>query len=175
MGLTRLSWVGKINSNGLRLLELCSELKLVICNTFFHHKDKHKYTWFHPKSKQGHLIDYIITRKRDLADVCNVQVLCRAECDTNHRLVRGKFKLHICKKIPLSGVKVPKQLDVSKLHDLNSIILTLMVLGIGSKNKYTQWVWNLLDYNGKNNKIGLMKMTLTSTSCQKSDAFIVTY
>ena len=119
MGLTRLSWVGKINSNGLRLLELCSELKLVICNTFFHQKDKHKYTWFHPKSKQGHLIDYIITRKRDLADVCNVQVLRSAECDTNHRLVRGKFKLHICKKIPLSGVKVPKQLDVSKLHDLN--------------------------------------------------------
>ena len=26
--------IGKINSNGLRLLELCSELKLVICNTF---------------------------------------------------------------------------------------------------------------------------------------------
>ena len=111
--------IGKISSNGLRLLELCSELKLVICNTCSHHKDKHKYTWFHPRSKQGHLIDYIITRKRDLADVCNVCVLCSAEYDTNHRLVRGKFQLYICKKTHLSGVKVPKQLDVSKLHDPN--------------------------------------------------------
>ena len=111
--------IGKINSNGLRLLELSSELKLVICNTFFHHKVMHEYTWFHPRSKQGHLLDYIITRKRDLADVCNVRVLHSAECDTDHRLVQGKFKLCICKKICLSGVKVPKRLDVSKLHDPN--------------------------------------------------------
>ena len=73
--------IGKINSNGLRLLELSSELKLVICNTFFHHKVMHECTWFHPRSKQGHLLDYIITRKRDLADVCNVRVLHSAECE----------------------------------------------------------------------------------------------
>ena len=38
--------IGKINSNGLRLPKLCSELQLVICNTFSHHKDKHKYPGF---------------------------------------------------------------------------------------------------------------------------------
>ena len=111
--------IGKINSNGLRLLEVCSELKFVNCNTFFHHKDKHEYTWFHPRSTQGHLIDYSITRKRDLADVCNIWFLCSTDCDTDHRLVRGKFKLRICKKIPSSGVKVPRRLDMSKLHDPN--------------------------------------------------------
>ena len=110
---------GKINSNGLRLLELCSELNLVICNTFFHQKEKHKTTWTHPRSKQGHLIDYIITRKRDLFDVCNARVLRSAECDTDHKMVRWKFKLRICKKIRMSGVKVPKRLDVCKLNEPN--------------------------------------------------------
>ena len=152
--------------------------------TFFHHEDKHKYTWFPPRSKQGHLIDYIITRKRHLADVCNVRVLRSAECDSDHRLVWGKFKLRISKKIRLSDVKVPKRLDVSKLHDpnmrnivrINSIDLTLTVLGISSKNKYTQWVCNLSDYNGKNIKIGLTKMILSSTTCcQKTDAIRVAY
>ena len=109
--------IGKINSNGLKLLEFCSEFNLAICNTFFHQKEKHKTTWTHPRSNLGHLIDYIITRKRDLVDVCNVRVLRSAECDSDHKMVRGKFKLRIRKKIRMSGVKVPKRLDVSKLND----------------------------------------------------------
>ena len=109
--------IGKINSNGLKLLELCSELNLVICNTFFHQKKIHKTTWTHPRSKQGHLLDYIITRKRDLADVCNVRVLRSAECDTDHKMVRGKFKCRIRKKIRFEGVKIPKSINVSKLKD----------------------------------------------------------
>ena len=107
--------IGKMNSNGLQLLELCSELNLAICNTFFHQKEKHKVTWTHPRSKQGHMIDFIITRKRDLVDVSNVRVLRSAECDTDHKLVRGKFKLRIRKKVRMSGVKMPKRIDVGKL------------------------------------------------------------
>ena len=58
--------LGKMNSSGLLLLQLCTELDLAICNTFFHHKAIHKDIWIHPRSKQGHILDYIITRKRDL-------------------------------------------------------------------------------------------------------------
>ena len=39
--------IGKMNSNGLNLLQLCSEFNLAICNTFFHQKLKHKVTWTH--------------------------------------------------------------------------------------------------------------------------------
>ena len=109
--------MGKINSNGLRLLELCSEQNLAICNTFYHQKEKHKATWFHPRSKQGHMIDFIITRKRDLVDVSSVRVLRSAECDTDHKLVRGKFKMRIRKKVRMTGVQVPKRIDVGKLKD----------------------------------------------------------
>ena len=107
--------IGKMNNTGLKLLELCTELNLVICNTSFHQKKIHKTTWTHPRSKQGHLIDYIISPKRDLVDVCNVRVLRSAECDTDHKMVPGKFKCRIRKKIRLEGVKVPKRINVAKL------------------------------------------------------------
>ena len=107
--------IGKMNSNGLHLLQLCTHFNLAITNTFFRQKQRHKVTWIHPRSKHGHLIDFIITRKQDLGDVCNVRVLPSAECDTDHKLVRGKFKLRIRKKIRTNGVKVPKRINVLRL------------------------------------------------------------
>ena len=90
--------IGKMNSNGLRLLEFCTQFNLAITNTFFRTKAKHKATWYHPRSGHGHLIDFILTRKSDLRDICNVKVLRSAECGTDHKLVRGKFKMYIRKK-----------------------------------------------------------------------------
>ena len=97
---------GNINNNGLNLLQRCPQFNLAICNTFYQ-KQKHKVTWIHPRSKHGHMIDFIITRRDDLRDVCNVCVLRSAECDTDH-------------KIRMEGVKVPKRINVSKLnqHDV---------------------------------------------------------
>jgi hypothetical protein len=71
-----------MNSNGLRLLEFCTQFNLAITNTFFRTKAKHKATWYHPRSGHGHLIDFILTRKSDLRDICNVKVLRSAECGT---------------------------------------------------------------------------------------------
>lgn len=87
-----------MNTSGLRLIELCSELDLIICNTFFREKIKHKDTWFHPRFKHGHMIDYIITRKRDSSDVCPGHVMCSTECGTE-----------------IQVVKAPKRIDVTKL------------------------------------------------------------
>ena len=42
--------IDKANDNGFLLLQLCSELDLVISNTFFRQKLKHKATWTHPKT-----------------------------------------------------------------------------------------------------------------------------
>ena len=108
--------VGKMNSNGLCLLQLCSEFELAICNTFSHQKEEHKSTWTHPRSKHGHILDYIITRRRDIQDMCTVRVMRGAECGTDHQLVRGKFKLRIMRKKRSEGIKVPKRINVSKLR-----------------------------------------------------------
>ena len=61
--------VGKENSNGTLLLSECAKHNLAITNTFFRLVAKKRTTWMHPRSKQWHLIDYIITRQRDLKDV----------------------------------------------------------------------------------------------------------
>ena len=44
--------VVNMDSSGLRLLSLYSELGLAITNTFFQLHDMHKTSWMHPRSKQ---------------------------------------------------------------------------------------------------------------------------
>ena len=61
--------MGKANSNGLRLLELCTVHGLLITNTIFQLPKQKKSTWMHPRSKHWHLIDYIIVRQKDRQDV----------------------------------------------------------------------------------------------------------
>ncbi|ESN99401.1 hypothetical protein HELRODRAFT_162948 [Helobdella robusta] len=58
--------VGKENSNGTMLLELCTEHSLVITNMVFQQANKKKTSWKHPHSSHRHLIDYILTNQRDL-------------------------------------------------------------------------------------------------------------
>ena len=43
--------IGKMNTNGLRLLSLCSQHELAITNTFFRLKAKYKTYYMHPRSK----------------------------------------------------------------------------------------------------------------------------
>ena len=68
--------VGNMNSSGLRLLSLCSELGLAITNTFFQLRDMHKTSWMHPRSKHWHLIDYVIVRRRYLNEVQITRAMC---------------------------------------------------------------------------------------------------
>ena len=110
---------GKMNSNGLLLLQLCEEFDLRIANTCFKHKGDHITTWMHPRSKTWHLIDYIIVRNRDISDVCNVKSFHGCECWTDHALVRAKLHIKVVPKSRHYNYKVPKRLNISKLADPN--------------------------------------------------------
>ncbi|KAG6935919.1 craniofacial development protein 2, partial [Chelydra serpentina] len=98
-----------INKNGLLLLSKCAEHSLAITNTIFRQADKYKTTWMHPRSKQWHLIDYIIVQQIDIRDVRITRAVCGAECWMDHRMIRSILNLHI---VP-TCLKCPKTIKMS--------------------------------------------------------------
>ena len=107
--------VGKCNSNGLLLLRKCAEHELLITNTVFRLPTRRETTWMHTRSKNWHLIDHVIVRRKDRQDVRVTKTMCGADCRTDHRLVVSKLNLRIQPVRRPQGMKVPKKLDVSKL------------------------------------------------------------
>ena len=105
--------VVKLNSNGLMLLQFCTEMEFQLTNTMFQMKDKFKTTWMHPRSKQWHFIDFLLVRRRDIVDVQIVRAMRGAECWTDHRLVRGKVKPRSRSCV----TKLPKSLNVAGLKN----------------------------------------------------------
>ena len=78
----------------------------------FHQKQKHKAAWIFM------VIWLTALSPGEIRDVCNVNVMCSAECDTDHKLLCGKFKLQCWKETPMEGVKVQKRINGSKLSDI---------------------------------------------------------
>lgn len=111
--------VGQMNSNGQLLLEFCEESDFLITNTMFKHKGDHITTWMHPRSKQWHLLDYVLIRKRDANDITNVKSFHGAECWTDHALVRAKLSFSIRKKLRCNNKVLPKKLDATRLGNAN--------------------------------------------------------
>lgn len=99
------------------LLSKCAEHKLVITNTSFQQANKRKTTWMHPRSKQWHLIDYVIVKESDLKDVRITRSIRGAECWSDHLLVRSQMSLQIASKRHTSRAKPLKKLDVASLKD----------------------------------------------------------
>ncbi len=109
--------IGTDNDNGQRLLSLCAAFELSITNTWFNPGHSPIATWTHPRSKHGHLRDYIIVRQRDLKNVLVTKVLRGAECHTDHLLVRMKLRVVLERTRRHTTAGRSAKLNVQKLND----------------------------------------------------------
>nr|VZI42798.1 unnamed protein product [Spirometra erinaceieuropaei] len=66
------------NDNGLLLLRACAEHRLILTNTFFCLPEREKTTWTHPRSRNWHLLDYVLVQRRDQRDVLVTKAIAGA-------------------------------------------------------------------------------------------------
>lgn len=87
--------IGHMNSNGLRLLSFCKEFDMCITNTCFQQKNRFKTTWMHPRSKDWHMIDYVITKRRDRNNFKLTRSFHTTCYLSDHALLRSKASLRL--------------------------------------------------------------------------------
>ena len=77
-----------LNSNSQKLIEFCTFNNLKMINTFFMHKEIHKFTW----EARGHnsIIDYFITNMKTSKVIQDIRVYRSNEIDSDHYLLCAK-------------------------------------------------------------------------------------
>ena len=108
-----------INAQGRLLLDFCVGGDSSIMNTFFHHKDIHKYTWYRlgDSATQKSLIDLFVVSddlRKSVMDVC---VKRGAELSTDHHLVLCKLRLASSSRIQRIGQKRQNRIRLEALAD----------------------------------------------------------
>ena len=109
--------IGNKKANGSLLLQFCMAHSLVVTNTVFQQADKYKGSWMHPHSGHWHLIDFVLTRQRDLRNNRLSRVMRATTSWSNHRMVRtsvfvtSKVVKHTHRALRM------KRFNVAKLND----------------------------------------------------------
>ena len=83
------------NGNGKRLLQFCAENDLVVTNSWFQHKDIHKFTWECRGRNQRSIIDYFLVKQGMRKQLRDVKVVRGAEIGSDHYLLVMVIKLKV--------------------------------------------------------------------------------
>jgi hypothetical protein len=116
VGLDHMTWesiigkngVGECNGNGL-LMHARSTHDLT--NTLFKLPKRRKTSWMHPRSRQWHLVDYVITRRTEGQDGRVTKAMTGVECWTDHCVIISKLNL----TMKPQGSAPSKKLNTAKL------------------------------------------------------------
>jgi hypothetical protein len=82
-----------LNANGVKLLDFCCGNGMSIMNTYFQHRDIHKYTWYRDTVGQKSMIDFFIASSGLRERILDVCVKRGAELSTDHHLVVCRLRL----------------------------------------------------------------------------------
>jgi hypothetical protein len=83
------------NDNGLRLIDFAIEKKMIIKSTWHALKDVKKETWVSPDGITRNQVDHVIVDRRHTSDIMEVSSCRGADSDTDHYLVRIKYRQKI--------------------------------------------------------------------------------
>nr|VZI06903.1 unnamed protein product [Spirometra erinaceieuropaei] len=103
------------NDNGLLILRYCAKHRLVLANTFFCLPEREMPTWMHPRSRQWHLLDYVLVRKRIQLDVLVAKAIPGADGWAEHRLVISKMRIGLQPRRRPQGKRPPGKLNIALL------------------------------------------------------------
>ncbi|XP_050706878.1 uncharacterized protein LOC126992348 isoform X2 [Eriocheir sinensis] len=82
------------NENGDCLVDVCAERGMFLANTFFQHKNIHRYTWRRgEENEQKGLIDYVAVDERLRKEICDAKVVIGMFDGSDHLAVLAKLKL----------------------------------------------------------------------------------
>ena len=117
--------VDGVNENGEHLVDICAERGLFLANTFFQHKQIHRYTWRRrdERGEQKSVIDYIAVDERLKKDVLDARVVRGMFDGSDHYAVVAKIRVRgrweFCKKCKTKGRKViaSERLDRKEIRE----------------------------------------------------------
>ena len=109
------------NHNGKRLLDFCIINDLIITNTFYEHKDIHRYTREVSSRDERSIIDYVIVNRNYRNEVTDTRVRRGPEIYSDHFLVLSKLRIKgIVNKSSRKGSKAKVVKEVIKVYRLRN-------------------------------------------------------
>ena len=82
--------------------------------------DERKTTWMHPRSGHWHMIDLIIMRCPDKMNIHSTRAMRRANCWTDHHMLRSKVAFRLRQKHNRQGTSKPTKLNTAKLSTISN-------------------------------------------------------
>jgi exonuclease III len=103
-----------LNDNGEALIDFCARNELRINNTFFPHKEQHKYTFVNSRGEKS-IINFIITNRTiQPTQILDVRALTSANIGTDHHLILCKLRI----KKPIKRIKPAKYIEKYNVESL---------------------------------------------------------
>ncbi|XP_063923705.1 craniofacial development protein 2-like [Zophobas morio] len=103
------------NANGERLIEFAINNSFIISNSFFEHKDEHKYTREVKSRNEKSIINYVLIEKKHRKLIKDVKVNRNAELGSDHHLVIAKSGIQEEPRMIRTSKKAKKSTKVYKL------------------------------------------------------------
>jgi hypothetical protein len=87
------------NNNGQRVIYLAISKSMIVASTCFPRMEIHKITWTSPDGNASNQIDQASAETRRASNILDVRSYRGANCDSDHYLVRIKYRGRITTKI----------------------------------------------------------------------------